>query len=336
LDREVAHFGSRLYSNLSDYAALANLMARYRAQTLPLAEEAWARWEHIRALSVLGRCEEVVPEQRAFVAWAKERLPGAPPIRLSLPNFFRPLQEGEEGETLPTDALLVWTLNISDVALCFKQLGLRDEWTRITLDVIAASPKTRSNRLYRFWQLRNLVVHHYDPDSLAGALEATGRIRTLADEEADWEAPRWPIEALYMEMVAYTDAGDLETARARGEEAVRLLEEYEANLDLSAPEQRNMFHILCDTGDSPVADRGHYDLAARLFPKVFDYGGSGWAHVRYAASIWNTTHDRKATLDLLRRGAPRDLGGGLLPFFRHYKGFADVADDPEFLAALTV
>jgi hypothetical protein len=96
-----------------------------------------------------------------------------------------------------------------------------------------------------------------------------------------------------------------------------------------------MFHILCDNVASPLADRGHYDLAARLFPKVLADGrGSGWAHLRYAASIWNTTHDREATLDLLRRGAPRDLGGGLPSFFREYKGFADVADDPEFLAAI--
>jgi hypothetical protein len=98
-----------------------------------------------------------------------------------------------------------------------------------------------------------------------------------------------------------------------------------------------MFYTLCDNVASPLADRGHYELAARLFPKVLADGrGSGWAHLRYAACLWNTARDRDAVMELLRRGASRDLGDDLLPFFREYKGFADVADDPEFVAALTI
>ena len=87
---------------------------------------------------------------------------------------------------------------------------------------------------------------------------------------------------------------------------------------------------------SLLADGGHCDLALRLFPRVLEGGGgSGWAHVRYAACLWATTGDRERVLELLRRGAPRELGEGLLSFFRSRPAFASVKDDPEFVAAIT-
>ena len=141
-----------------------------------------------------------------------------------------------------------------------------------------------------------------------------------------------------MQMVAYTDADEHEAARQRAEEATRLLEEYETRIDVGDPKQRDSYHILCDNVASPLADRGYADLAIRLFPRVLATGGgaSGWAHVRYAACLWQTKGDREQVLELLHRGAPRELGDGLLSFFRSRPAFADVKDDPEFAAALTI
>jgi hypothetical protein len=301
----------------------------------------------VRALAAVRRCEDVVREQRAFVAWAWERLPGDPPIRLSDPGSasFRPLKEGEETDEgapadrarLPVDALLPWVVNTSEVTLCFKEMGLQTEWAQTVRSLVGAAPKTRASRLYRFWALRCLVVMFYGTDTLDEALRATQDIRALGDEDpADWEAPRWPIEAAYMQMVAYTEAGEDEAARTRGEEATRLLEEWAGRIDQSDPAQQSSFKILCDNVASPLADRGHCDLALRLFPRVLEGGGgSGWAHVRYAACLWATTGEREPVLELLRRGAPRELGEGLLSFFRSLPAFASVKDDPEFVAAIT-
>lgn len=344
LEPDAAHFGSRLYTTLHDYVPLADLMTRYRSQPLPLAEEAWARHEQVRALSATGRSEDVVREQRAFVEWAREHLPGDPPIRLSDPGSasFRPLREGEDAWSLPADALLPWVVNVSEVSRCFKEMGLQDEWAQSARSLVGAAPQTRASRLCRFWALRCVVMMYYGKDTLAEALRATQDIAALGDEEADWEAPRWAIEAAYMQMVAYSEAGDSAAARARAEEATRLLEEYGARIGDTAGDARGAFLLLCDNVGSSLADRGHCDLALRLFAPLLAAGGraTGWAHVRYAACLWATTQDkagdRERTLEMLRRGAPRELSGGLLNFFRSRPAFADVKDDPEFIAAMTV
>lgn len=348
LDPDAAHFGSYLYSFLGQYAALADLIARYRAQVgLPLAEEAWARWEHIRSLAAVDRCEDVVREQRAFVIWAREHLPGDPPIRLSDPGAygFRPLKDDEATNTdehtgrgnLPTDSLRPWLTNTSSVALCFKEMGLQDEWAETVRELLQNTPKTRATRLHRFWALRNAVVMYYGPETLAEARTTIDAIQALSDEDPDnWEASRWPIEAAYMQMVACTRGEKPEEARPYGEEAVRLLEAWGPQIPSADTLARSSFHILCDNVASSLADLSHCDLAIRIFPEVLAQGGSGWAHIRYAGCLWTQTGQRDQVLDLLRRAAPRELSQEMKSFFLSRTAFADVHEDPEFLAAVSL
>ncbi len=349
LDPDAAHFGSYLYSFLGQYAPLADLMAQYRAQSgLPLAEQAWARWEYVRCLTASGSCEDVVREQRALLTWAQEHLPGNPPIRLSDPSTygFRPLKDDEETLTdertgrgsLPVDSLRPWLTNITSVGLCFKEMDLQDEWAVTVRDLIGKTPKTRATRLHRFWALRNVVVMYYGAETLAQAQRAIEDIRALADEDPnDWEAPRWPIEAAYMQMVACTDGGKPEEARIHGEEAVQLLEAWKIRILNNDAPARSSFHILCDNVVSALADRCHCDLANRLFPEVLADGrGSGWAYIRYAGCLWTETGQRGPVLSLLLHAAPLELSEEMKSFFLSRAAFADVHDDAEFLAAVSL
>jgi hypothetical protein len=328
---------------------LADLMSRYlrSSPALPLAEEAWARWQEIRALAGLNRYEVVVEKQRAFVAWAREHLPGDPPIRLADPGCAncRPLKEGEEMDTggfagrgrLPTDGIWPWLANTTEVALCFRERGLQEEWAATVRSLVNLSGRARETRLYRFWALRNLVYMYVRKETPEQALRAAEDIRLLHDEEpGDWEAPRWSIEAVYLQMVACAEAGQDAAVRERGEEATRLLEEWAGHIDQSIAGHRLSLHILFDNVASALADRGCYDLALRLFPHVLAEGrGSEWAHIRYAACLWATTGDREPVLDLLRRAAARTLDDDIISYFKTIPSFAAVKDDPEFLAALS-
>jgi hypothetical protein len=49
--------------------------------------------------------------------------------------------------------------------------------------------------------------------------------------------------------------------------------------------------------------------------------------------VWATTHDRTETLRLLRQGAIRTEKGSLSYWVKTRPAFADVAEDPEFVAA---
>lgn len=349
LDQDAAHFGSHLYSFLGQYSPLADLMARYRTQAgLTLADEAWARWDQVRALAVAERHEDAVREQREFVAWAREHLPGNPPIRLTEPGSygFRPLRDDEAAKIdertgrgdLPADSLMPWLGNIGSVGISFKEMGLRDEYAETVRELVGMAPKTRATRLHRFWSLRNVVVLYYGGGPLAEARTAIEDIRALADEDPDdWEAPRWPIEAEYMLMIACSDAGKPDEARTHGEEAVRLLEAWGANIPETDTSARFAFHILCDNVASALADQYYCALAIRIFPEVLTKGyASGWAHVRYAGCLWAETRQREPVLDLLRRAAPRELSEEMKEFFLSRVAFADVRDDPEFLAAVSL
>jgi hypothetical protein len=224
------------------------------------------------------------------------------------------------------------------VGICFKDRGLQDEYAQTVRELVRDAPKRRVNRLHRFWSLRHVVGLYYGAETLAEARSAIEDIRALADEDPDdWEAPRWPIEAAYMSMVACAEGGKPDEARTHGEEAVQLLEAWEPRIpDTDAPAQGS-FYTLCDNVASALADRGHCDLAIRIFPAVLRKGrGSGWVHVCYAACLWAETGQRTPVLDLLRRAAPLEFSEEMKSFLLSRVAFADVHEDPEFLAAVSM
>ena len=73
-------------------------------------------------------------------------------------------------------------------------------------------------------------------------------------------------------------------------------------------------------------------VVAQNAPGYKDFGGWDW--MGYAGAVWKTTGDREVTISLLKEAAARS-DGGLLDPFKARPEFADVKNDPDFLAALS-
>jgi RNA polymerase sigma factor (sigma-70 family) len=334
-DAETAHFGIRVLMWTDDYAGFPELMDRYLAQPLPPTETFWAKWTRVRGLSTRRDAEAVVQGQRELMAWARANLPGEPPIRLSAQEPFAPTDD-PAAETLSSDALSVFALGIAEIGMCFQEAGVFDEWLMMVRETVAAAPKTASNRLWRFYQLRHAVHLLAQYGRQEEAMRLLEEITALSDEEPDWQAPRWPIEALYLKMRLRADAKDRAGVRAVAGEAIRLLDAYRSRLDMAMPERALMRKTLTNNLAAPLTMQGNYDLALSLWERIAaDWLPSAWSYLWYAECVWNVTRDRERTLAILREAAARRFDGSLRESFLTSDGFADVRDDPDFLAALT-
>jgi RNA polymerase sigma factor (sigma-70 family) len=333
VDTETAHTGCNLFSDLADYASLTSLMDRYLAQPLPPAEEVWARWQRVRSLAATQKHAEAVEAQRSFLPWAQEMF-ARHTIRLTDHDHFWPVRDSEPA--MPQESLPVWSIGIAEIAISFKEEGLSDEWITLTQNILDSVPKTRANRVRRFYQLRTIVSVYAWEGRIAEAQKALDPIRALTNEEKDWEAPRWTIEALYMTEYLYSNAKDPVAVGEAGAEATRLLADYAAQIDKEVPEQVSMLRSLSHNVASPLTANGHYAIALPLWEHVTAEGrATQWAYLWHAASLWGAKQDKEGTLTLLRQATARHPQGGMVSFFREHPAFAAVKYDPDFLAAVT-
>lgn len=334
-DAETAHFGILLLMWTDGYAAFPELMERYLAQPLPRAEEFWAKFTRVRGLASGGKADATVQAQRELMDWIKGNIPGDPPIRLSAQDPFLPT-DGPEAEVLSPETLPVFALSIGEIGTRFHDASVFDEWLTMGKETLAAAPKTAPNRLWRFYHLRHAVHLLALYGRREEALLRLEEIRALADEENDWQAPRWPIEALLLDLRMRADAKDIAGGRAVATEAIHLLESYRSRPDEETPERAEVMSILTTNLAAFLTMGRYYDLALPLWERsARDWLPTVWSYFWYAECVWNLSRDRERTLALLREAAARRYDNYLRESFIEADGFADIREDAEFLAALT-
>jgi hypothetical protein len=163
------------------------------------------------------------------------------------------------------------------------------------------------------------------------------RVEALADEETEpLRVFHWRGHALYLRM--RQAVGDAQALQKVGDRAAVLLSLYEQALGKSqtSPETAFRFSVLRDNIASIAADHGLYTLAVPLLTaQIMSGNGTAWNYVRLAMCVWATTQDRTEMLRLLRQGAIRTEKGSLWYWVKARPIFADVAEDPEFVAAVS-
>lgn len=304
------------------------LVSTYLQVPLPADEEAWARWQLVDHLAMLGRCEDTVREHQALLAWA----------RLALPP-----------DQLP------WVMHDSTQSFCWARAGQLDAWLAIFEELREARYATAENRLGRFYYLRTVgetLGHH---GRAVQALPLAARIQALADEEPTWEHAWWVrLEADLLELFLQREQGRAAAVRRLGQHIGERLAATAEGLSpapgrsravrlphrLGAPEldPGRRLAVLYDSAATILYWAKHHDLAIPLFERELAHDAtSGWAMLRLAASYWATTKDRARVLPLLQQAAHRlpevsvaGLFGGDLPEFQ------DVVGDPDFLRAANV
>ncbi len=335
LDPETVRSGDRLLSLIGENELHITLMRRYLTQPLSVGEEAWARFFLVNSLSGAGRSEEVVSAQESLYKWAEATFPANPP-RLNRDWPFLPVANNDTAtEIYPQDALLLWTHYIPEAAADWAKVGRWDDWFRRSQEILDSTPATDANRQQRFYLLRSALRILFQSGKTDDAEILLQRIDALADEEADPVSVfHWRGHGLYLRL--RQTAGDPETLQQLGSRAAVLLSLYEQALaeENRPPEIARRFSILRDNIASVAADHGLYTLAVPLLTTLIVSGkGSPWNYVRLAACTWATLQDRAETLKLLRKGAVRTDRENLWEWARTLPVFADVAEDPEFVAA---
>lgn len=335
LDSETVRSGDNLFSLIGEHEGSLALMRRYLTQSLPVSEEAWARFFLVNALSAAGRSEEVVAAQEALSQWVMSVISTDPP-RLTRNWPFLPIADTDSvTEIYPQDSLLLWTHYIPEAPSNWIKVGRGDDWLRRFHEILDATPATKENRQQRFYFMRIALRLLVDMWKAEEAEKVLLRVETLADEETDpLSVFHWRGHALYLRMVQAKD--DFESFHQAGNRAAVLLSMYEQALraEASSSGAANCFSILRDNIASIAADHGLYTLAVPLLTILIASGrASEWVYIRLAKCVWAITRDRTDTLSLLPQGAVRNEAGDLWDWVKTLPVFAGIAEDEEFVAA---
>jgi RNA polymerase sigma factor (sigma-70 family) len=323
-----------LFDALGDPEALLDVLIRYRSQSIPSEEEAWARYHETSALAALGRCAEAAERQSDFYRWAL-RLPAGetPTIDSNFP--FEPLEK-PDAEILAPESLLLFVMGNGGQAKCWVDAGRGDEWLAIFDEVMERTPKTERNRFRRFNYLRTAVAVLVWMNRGEEARRLARRIGALAEEEASWEeAQRWKIEEWSQILRMDAKLGDFERAGEDGPPAVALIEEYARRLSPLTPEREGRLRSFCHNIGCPLAGARRYDLALPLLRRATEGGrGSDTVYLMLACCLWATESDREEAKATLRQAGYRHPAGTLLGEIESLPEFAPFLQDPEFRAAL--
>ncbi|MDQ2732987.1 MAG: hypothetical protein M3Y56_15120, partial [Armatimonadota bacterium] len=170
------------------------------------------------------------------------------------------------------------------------------------------------------------------------ALGVTKKISALHEEEDSWEdAVRWRMEGHVAVLRVYVDARNVDQVRRIGTEAFAIIQEYERRLSPLTSNQNKMLRSFCHNMGLPLRGAQQYDLALPMLERAVKLGmKSPWTYLSLAAALWATTKDKDIVLPLLKHAA---LNYPIVPIWDEHSRpleFADVADDPDFLAAVTL
>lgn len=335
LDAGTVHAGRTLLSRLTDTDTTIRLLSRYLARPLSFGEETWARWHLVDTLAIARRCEEVVARQQEFLSWARGVFPENP---VAVGRDFPYDLLDSRTPLLSSDSLFLWIWGDGTQALCWEDRGQAGAWLQVFHEILAETSPSADNRFRRFNFLRTGAAVYGWSGRMEEALAVAQKITALAEEETSWEeGVRWTMEGQIAVLRAYVDAGDIQRVRQVGTAAVALLEEFEHRLSPLNSEQNKRLRSFCHNVGLPLRGAGQYDLALPLLQRAVARGmQSPWTFLSLAAALWATTKDRSVVLPLLKQAALRFPIVSLWDARDRPAEFADVADDPEFRAAVTV
>jgi hypothetical protein len=219
-------------------------------------------------------------------------------------------------------------------ALVWVETGRGREWLTIASDVLASAPRVESNRQDRFELLRTCGIVPARMELRDAGLKTAHAIGDLAAEDPEWpQAFRMRMEEKIAALMIYVQIGEVEAACRAGQQIGSLLEEPLSHPNLP-DERRGDLRILLHNTAGPLYRCRQYDLAIPLFERSIEMGNrSPHAHFWLAASTWAARHDRAEVIPLLARMAAIQQSERLWERFSRESEFADVADDPEFVAA---
>lgn len=333
LTPQTVQAGSALLSRLRDFDAQADLLTRYRAQSLSVSHEAWARWGHIWALTMAERAAETLAAQTEFCRWADETFAHETP-RLSAHQPYDPLDNGDAGEALEASALPIWVLGIPQQAHLWRDADRAGDWLRLAENALTKAGKTPGNRLHRFHLLRTIALIILPTTGRINEARATvSRIAAIADEETDpIAAERWRLEERTTRMHFDADHKNADAVRAVGLDVIPRLGVLEERFHAAGELPPGWLQTFAHNAACSLASAKAYELAIPLFEKVIAGGrGTGYAYLRLASAVW-ADGNRPRTLALLREAGARE-DRDLIPLLRNLPEFAGVLDDPDFVAA---
>lgn len=319
---ELAHIGHDLYVHLDDRPGIVRLMTDYLHQDLSTDQQAWARWELLDYTAALAYpsgdvnpepCHQVVAMHREFLAWAKTHL--------------------------PRDRWL-WVMYDGTQAVCWRLAGYGNAWLQIFEEIYPSVEPTTENRYARFIYLRTASVAYLETGQHEQALRIAQEIYNLGFEDTQWEYCLKMIAESYSQKIYIHFKWDkLDESYALRRQFIDYLEQMESTVDEHDTPRLIQLSGAFENVGSKLFFTGDYEQSIPLIERAVMLGAginpevTEWTYMRLAAAVWFTTKNRRLTCDWLHRGAAICRGAGLK--LSAYPALAEVADDPEFIAAST-
>ncbi|MCW3096056.1 MAG: hypothetical protein JWL77_1674 [Chthonomonadaceae bacterium] len=317
LSSELAHLAVKIHWNwVADNAFLSSMLAEYLQQPLPPEEEAWARYEYVVSLAVMGQNVEMVKQQKAALLWARGRW---------------------EAGQLKSQPLLQLISN-SDLAERWAGLGLLEEWLAQLNDLLSVIPPDADNRMERFHALRSAGLRLHNEGRQEEAFAIIDRIRALGEEDPSWkQAYEMEVQADLESMRAYTSPEKTEEFLALATHASAVLEQKWPQAATMTREARSRLMIQYDNVACHLFFARRYELSIPLHRRSIELGyDREYGYLWLAAALWAHHGERAEALELLRQGRARTRSIEVYrKDFAELPEFQDVKDAPDFLEAVT-
>ena len=332
---EVVHSSHELLHLLEERHEIVDLMKRYLLQSIPMKEEAWARWHLTDNLSMTGQHEEAVKTQKDFLSWARQILPCPewhlpPEWPWDFAHSWRPSRK----PTPANDCLLFRIWYDGTQSRSWLKTGKDAEWLKIFNDLMDEVPPSSANRVDRYYLLRTATHFLALSNRPQDAIQEVHKLDLLSQEDTNWEdALEVQIDARYVELEAYRILGELSEVRRIAEYVTKLLDEQYQNLSNLPTEKRKALRTMYHNLAAPVYRAQQYDLAIPLFQRAIELKiPTEYSYQWLAASLWATDSDRVDVLTLLKKGVSFSNRGQYL--LSKAPELRNVSDDPEFVELL--
>jgi len=308
LDKATVENADKICFWQNDVATSIRVYQRYLEQPLSVSDEIDARYRVSCYLAMTGRASEAVQYGQELYRLTRLHLPA---------------------ERLP------WSVNNATLAACWNTVGRGGDWIAVCDEVLRDSPKVEANRMERFYLLRTRGVVLGQMGRTEEARAALKSVRFLADEDPAWSYRYSVLIRSIPEIVRYCrDLSDTDALRHAMIEGKRLLGEYEAYLStIPNPDESDLRIGYDNIGHMFFWDK-QYEEAISMLQKSLgppERNRNAWGTGTLAAALWATRRNRQETLALLRHAAAVSNAGSKLDLTK-VPEFADVLDDPEFVA----
>jgi hypothetical protein len=305
IDQELAHLGVILFDHLHQWEDVCHLLSRYRAQDLPIYEEAWARWCLIDVLALQRCCDAVVEQQPVFLQWAMQCLP---------------LEQ------------CLFVMNDTTQAFCWHAVGKQEQWFAIFDDLMAHVKPTQENRKDRFLYMRTAINVHLRSEKTEQALVLLSLLYQLVQEDASWEGNDdlfLETQALQIEILSLLQQRD--ALRLVGKEATEYLMTWKHQLEDLSIEQKRSLRRWCHNLATSLSEAKEYDLALPLFQLAIVSGvTSPQTYLWLAACLWRVTREPSQVYKCLAQAKEYDPGGKIVRQFWRVPEFEDLSGDHSF------